>query len=260
MTFTFAIIAILLYLLTAIYQGCYLLGVSKHYRRSFLMLLSSLATISHAINLFTGSIDLGFFNIASLIFWFISTLALLSTLRRPSDNLLAILYPLAAISIVVALTNNTQHNLENQLSNGMLTHILTSILAYSVLTMALFQSLTLSLQDRQLKHHHIQGILRTLPPLQTMEAMLFELLWIGVVLLSLSILSGFIFLEDIFAQHLIHKTVLTIAAWCIFSTLLWGHKQLGWRSQTAVRWTIGGFIALMLGYFGSKFALEIILH
>jgi ABC-type uncharacterized transport system permease subunit len=170
------------------------------------------------------------------------------------------LLPLAALSILASLNGTDSHQLENQLSKGMLSHILSSILAYSVLTIALFQAMALSMQDRQLKQHHVKGILRALPPLQTMEAILFELLWVGVILLSVSILSGMLFLEDIFAQHLIHKTILTIAAWCIFATLLWGHWQLGWRSQTAVRWTIGGFLALMLGYFGSKIVLEIILR
>ena len=93
-----------------------------------------------------------------------------------------------------------------------------------------------------------------------MESMLFELIWIGMLLLSASILSGAIFIDDIFAQHLVHKTALSIAAWLIFATLLWGHHQLGWRSQTAVRWTLGGFVALMLSYFGSKLVLEIILQ
>jgi ABC-type uncharacterized transport system permease subunit len=93
-----------------------------------------------------------------------------------------------------------------------------------------------------------------------METMLFELLWAGVILLTVAIASGFLFLEDIFAQHLVHKTVLTLVAWVIYSTLLWGRYQLGWRSQTAVRFTLGGFALLMLAFFGSKLVLELILQ
>jgi ABC-type uncharacterized transport system permease subunit len=99
-----------------------------------------------------------------------------------------------------------------------------------------------------------------LPPLQLMETMLFELIWVGVVLLTLSIASGILFLDDIFAQSLVHKTTLTILAWLLFSILLWGRYQLGWRSQTAVRFTLAGFFTLMLGYFGSKLVLELILQ
>ena len=93
-----------------------------------------------------------------------------------------------------------------------------------------------------------------------MESMLFELLWIGVSLLSISIASGFVFIDDIFSQSLVHKTVLTLIAWLLFSVLLWGHYQLGWRSRTAVRLTLAGFVLLMLAFFGSKLVLELILH
>ena len=93
-----------------------------------------------------------------------------------------------------------------------------------------------------------------------MEALLFELLWVGEVLLTLSIMSGFIFLENIFAQHLVHKTVFSIAAWFVYAFLLMGKYKLGWRGNTAIRWTLAGFVFLMLAYFGSKLVLEIILQ
>ena len=79
-------------------------------------------------------------------------------------------------------------------------------------------------------------------------------------MLTVAIASGAVFVNDIFAQHLVHKTVLTIIAWLLFSLLLWGHYQLGWRSQTAVRLTLAGFIILMLAFFGSKLVLELVLQ
>jgi len=142
----------------------------------------------------------------------------------------------------------------------MVLHISSSILAYSVLTLATLQAAVLALQDHQLKHRHTRGIIQILPPLQSMEAMLFELLWIGLGLLSIAIVSGALFIDDIFAQSLVHKTVLTIAAWLLFATLLWGHYRLGWRSKTAVRLTLAGFALLMLAFFGSKLVLEVILQ
>lgn len=260
MTILFDIIAIALYLSVAAYQGCYLLDFTKQPPRRILISLSILAIVFHGLSLFSNVIDLGFYKIASLIFWFIALLGVIGALRRPIENLLVISFPLASIAIIVSIFSSNNHELTTQMNAGMLTHIISSLLAYSALTIATMQALTLSLQDYQLKHHHLKGLLRHLPPLQTMEAMLFESLWIGVGLLSLSIVSGIIFIDDIFAQHLIHKSALTIAAWLIFSILLWGHWKMGWRSQTAVKWTIGGFIALMLGYFGSKFVLELILN
>lgn len=259
-------LAITLYLAGAGYQGHYLLKKSAQPpRRGLLLTIGAAAVIAHAISVFgaiyTGNnIDLGFFRVSSLIFWFITTLTLLSTLRRPLDSLLVGLFPLAALSIAVSTMGTPSHPVSSTLDAGMLSHILTSILAYSVLTIAAIQAAALAIQEHQLKSHHTHGIIQALPPLQTMEQMLFEVIWIGLLLLSVSIITGALFIDDIFAQHLVHKTSLSITAWIIFATLLWGRHQLGWRSQTAVRWTIGGFIALMLSYFGSKLVLEIILQ
>ena len=77
--------------------------------------------------------------------------------------------------------------------------------------------------------------------------------------LSASLASGFYFLEDMFAQKLAHKTVLSILAWFAFGVLLWGRWRFGWRGRTAIRWTLTGFGVLALGYFGSKAVLELIL-
>jgi ABC-type uncharacterized transport system permease subunit len=82
----------------------------------------------------------------------------------------------------------------------------------------------------------------------------------GLFFLTISLLSGFIFIEDLFAQHLVHKTVLSILAWIIFSCLMLGRLWFGWRGQTAIKWTLFGFVSLLLAYFGSKLVLEIILH
>ncbi len=82
----------------------------------------------------------------------------------------------------------------------------------------------------------------------------------GLLFLTLSLVSGFVFIEDLFAQHLVHKTVLAIVAWVTFSSLLVGKIKYGWRGQTAVKWTLAGFILLLLAYFGSKLVLELILH
>jgi ABC-type uncharacterized transport system permease subunit len=93
-----------------------------------------------------------------------------------------------------------------------------------------------------------------------MEALLFELIAVGFFLLSLALVSGFAFLEDMFAQHLVHKTLLSVVSWLVFAGLLWGRFRFGWRGRTAIRGTLTGFVLLMLAYFGSKLVLELILH
>jgi len=88
---------------------------------------------------------------------------------------------------------------------------------------------------------------------------LFELLTAGLVFLSLSIVTGFIYLADLSQSGLVHHTFITMAAWIVFAVLIWGRYQLGWRGSLASRWTLAGFALLLLGYFGSKIVLEVIL-
>ncbi len=223
------------------------------------------ALVSHALIVWkivfpSSGVDLGFFKIAALIFLVINLACITSLTRRPLQNLLIALFPLSAVAVLVSTFSPDTAPLLNHLSAGMILHIISSVLAYAVLTLAAIQAAVLSLQDNQLKQRHTRGIIQILPPLQLMENMLFELLWIGLALLTIAIVSGAIFIDDIFAQSLVHKTVLTLVAWLLFATLLWGHYKLGWRSRTAVRFTLTGFVLLMLAYFGSKLVLELILH
>jgi ABC-type uncharacterized transport system permease subunit len=135
-----------------------------------------------------------------------------------------------------------------------------SLLAYSLLAIAALQALALALEDRLLRQRRPLRMMRILPPLQTLEFSMFQIIAFGFFLLSLGLISGLMFLKDMFAQHLVHKTVLSIIAWLVFAILLWGRYRFGWRGRTAIRYTLSGFGSLMLAYFGSKLVLELILH
>ncbi len=223
------------------------------------------ALLTHAIVAITsvagtGGLHLGFYTISALIFLTINITCVLLMLRRPLQNLLVILFPLSALSVLVSAYAPDTEVLSRHQPPGMVLHISSSILAYAVLTLATAQAALVATQDYQLHHRHTRGIVQILPPLQLMEKILFELLWAGLFLLTVSIVSGFLFVDDLFAQHLVHKTTLTMLAWILFAVLLWGHLQLGWRAQTAVRLTLAGFAALMLAFFGSKLVLELVLQ
>ncbi|MCC6073794.1 inner membrane protein YpjD [Pseudomonas sp. GCM10022188] len=252
-----------LYAGATIYQAL-LLSRRAFPDKRLLVLLGALALLAHVIGLRlllldNGALRLDFFNASSLVTAAVITLTLLASLRIPVENLLVLLFPLGSLTTLLALLpgGTTRPIVEEP---GILAHILLSILAYGLLTIAVLQSLLLLLQNHQLKHKHPSGIIRNFPPLQTMESLLFGFLWGGWSLLSLSLLSGWLFLDDLFAQHLVHKTLLACLAWVVFGVLLWGRHQLGWRGGKAIRWTLAGFLLLMLAYFGSKLVREFILH
>ena len=93
-----------------------------------------------------------------------------------------------------------------------------------------------------------------------MEALLFQWLWAGVALLTISIASGIAFRSDQFSNQVSqHHTVFSIASWVVYAALLTGHRRFGWRGATTTRWTLVAFFLLMLGYFGTKFVIEFLL-
>ena len=165
----------------------------------------------------------------------------------------------AAIAVALDLVYPSSYLLPQANSLGMRLHILLSLLSYSLFTLAAVQSGLLAVQNQHLHNRHPGGFVRALPPLQTMEALLFEMIGLGFILLSLGLITGFMFLEDMFSQHLVHKTLLSLMSWVVFAVLLWGRFRFGWRGRIAIRWTMAGFMALMLAYFGSKAVVELIL-
>lgn len=259
-----ATLAALLYLVATGMQLAALAQRGPHSSR-LPVTIAVLAMACHAVVAWDSisapdGVHLGFYRVAALVFLGVNIVCVIGiALRRPLHNLLLVIFPLSAVAVMVS-SLGPQTESGSRLGPGMLLHVASSITAYAVLTLAAVQAGVLAVQDRQLHERHPGGIVRWLPPLQRMEGMLFELLWVGVILLTLAIVTGFIFVQDLFAQHLVHKTVLSIVAWITFSALLWGRYQLGWRSQTAVRLTLAGFLALMLAFFGSKLVLELILQ
>jgi ABC-type uncharacterized transport system permease subunit len=227
------------------------------------ILIALTAILVHAFLLYPevftpGGLNLGFVYAASLIALTSAVLLTISALFQPVGNLGIALFPVAAATIGLLLAYPNGHLLTGA-SWQLQVHILCSLLAYSILGLAVFQAILLSIQDRHLRNRQPGGFIRALPPLAVMESLLFQMIATGFALLTLALVTGFLFLEDIFAQHLVHKTTLSIIAWVVFGILLWGRWRFGWRGRTTRRWTIGGFIFLMLAYFGSKFVLELIL-
>ncbi len=233
--------------------------------RPLALAVGIMGVLLHALLLYTGlftdsGVNLGFFNALSLAAWTILALLLLSSMTKPVENLGILLFPLGALVVWLESQYPATRLLSQDASWGLKIHVLISMLAYSLLTLASMQAVLLAIQDHHLHNRHPGGFIRALPPLQTMESLLFEMIGAGFALLTLSLLSGLVFLDDMFAQHLVHKTVLSVLGWVVFGTLLIGRFRVGWRGRTAITWTLSGFVVLMLAYFGSKAVLELILQ
>jgi len=137
-----------------------------------------------------------------------------------------------------------------------------SLLAYCLLFIASLQAVLMSAFEKKLHHGAAAAGMTGMPPLLTLESVLFKLIWAGFILLTLSLGSGILFSEEVFgkAMGLSHKTFFAVLSWLVFGALLAGRMIWGWRGRLAVRWTITGFVMLLLAYVGSKFVLEVLLH
>ena len=138
-------------------------------------------------------------------------------------------------------------------------HVLTSMFAYGLLTVGAIVAIFALVQDSRLRHGKLSAANRLFAPVDTTEKLLFALTAAGFTVLALSIVSGFTFVENLFAQHLVHKTVLSLLAILLFGILLAGRWLAGWRGRRAVYLYLAAFTALGFGYFGSRLILEEVL-
>lgn len=196
---------------------------------------------------------------ASLLAWEVAVLLGLATLRAPLASLGLVWLPFAALCALAPLLVSTPARLVDLGPGIVTTHVLLSLLAYGLLTLSAVQALALAWQERGLRRHDLRGVMGWLPPLTVMEELLFQTIAAGVLLLTLALASGLMFVEDLRGQHLSHKVVLSWLAWATFAGLLWGRWRHGWRGRTAIRWTLAGFLCLALAYFGSRLVLEVLL-
>jgi ABC-type uncharacterized transport system permease subunit len=206
--------------------------------------------------------DLGVLNALSLIVWLTLLVYWVARFFYPIGGFQAIVLPLAAVTMLLPELFPSEHPLANTNLLAFKAHITAAMLAYSLFTIATLHAVLISQVEKRLHHPTLPRVLRSLPPLLTMETLLFRMIAIGFVLLTLTLASGVMFSEEIFgkAWQFSHKVLFGFISWGVFAVLLWGHHYHGWRGRVAVRWTVGGFIFLLLAYLGSKFVLEVLLH
>lgn len=231
-----------------------------------ILIWSATAVTLHCIILYSGLAQhsqwsLGITNAFSIITCSVALVFTLIATRQPIENLGVVVLPAAAVAVIAAwLWPSASEGLVIP-SIQLTVHLIVSILAYAFLSLAVVQALLLSAQEKRLHQRDPSRLLNALPPIQTMEGLLFLLAGIGFALLTLTLISGVVYTRSLFGVTFAfnHHTVLAIMAWVIFGVLLAGHFWFGWRGRRATHWTILGFIVLVLGYFGTKYVVEVVL-
>jgi ABC-type uncharacterized transport system permease subunit len=228
--------------------------------------LIALGLVLHSIILylaiFAHGFNLGFFNALSAILWLTVLIYWFANLNLALSSLQAFVLPPAAVAAVLPYFFSSNHYVPISTSIVFIVHIGIAMLAYSLFTFASLHALLMAIAERSMHHKTSLIKLPNFPPLLTMESLLFKIIGLGFTLLTITLISGMFFSEQIFgkAMQFNHKTIFSIASWFIYGWLLFGRVRYGWRGLKAIRWTLIGFLLLLLAYVGSKFILEVILH
>jgi len=258
---------------------CYLLGVLFLTQRYTLpesaeskirnyVLRARLATVSalvlHAIVIVQVIADAGLakLNLVTSLTIIALILSVLSAARgsqTASLLLRPVVFGFAVVSLFLLSVTPMEWGPRFVLQPALATHVTLALLAASVLTMATLYGLQLLYLNRLLKNHSAKAISQHMPPLMAVEQYFFRLLIAGFGLLTLAMLVGFIFMENLFAPGQLHKTAFTLMAWILFGAILLSHYWRGLRGKRAVLMTIAASACLILAYFGSRFVRDVLL-
>lgn len=221
--------------------------------------LAVLAVLLHAVGIASGieasgGLVLHFGNALSLVGLGMALVLSLATRRSALDPVGVLVYPIAAVCSLATVLVGPDATPVAPESWQIGLHGIIALLAYSTLSVASLVAILMAVQEHALRRHRPLPFLHSLP-LTLTETLLFQLIGAGFVLLSLTLVTGVLFVQDLFAQHLVHKTVLSVAAWLVFGGLLLARWRLGLRGRRAAWLTLAGMVLLLVGYFGGKLLL-----
>jgi ABC-type uncharacterized transport system permease subunit len=233
---------------------------------------SSIAWLLHGAALWTdvfapGTLRIGFAMMLSSALWVSVGAYWIENRNFPLDGLRRLVMPCAAVAVALPTVFPGSVVLLAGKPAMFAWHIAIATVAYSTMTIAAFHGVLMALQESRLhtRSEHsgwLSAALDQLPALLTMEKLLFRMIGFGFILLSLTVLSGIVFSEQVFGQALKwdHKSVFALLSWILFAALLAGRRWRGWRGKTALSFTLAGFATLLLAYVGTRFVLEVALH
>ena len=204
----------------------------------------------------TGGPDMHFFAALSLVGLGMAWLTSLVGARGRMSTLGVVVFPLAALLLLVY--HSYGHEPSKLLGWRLASHAWLALLAYATLSIAALLAIMLWLQERALRRREFRPWLRALPPMADLESLLFRVITVGFALLTLTLVTGVLFVDDLLAQKLVHKTVLSVLSWIVFGVLLIGRRRYGWRGTKAVHWTLTAMLLLLLAFFGSQFVIELV--
>jgi len=260
------LIAVACYLIGAVWLGLTVYRTDSHQDRGgriSAVAIAGVGALVHAIALIqerriAPSAALSPSDTAAIVGFVIAVTAILMALRPRLRGMAALLLAIAAI-MEAAFSEGARQFSVGRPGWELAFHVAMATTAFAFLTIGMVLAVAQVVVDRRLRSRQPLGWLKILTPIESLESGLFQSILAGFAMLTLALVSGAFFIENLFAQHLVHKVVLALFAWVVFGILLLGRLRFGWRGRKALRWTLAGYVLLGLSYFGSKLILEDIL-
>lgn len=241
-------------------------GASAEATRRLAAWLAAAALAGHAAliveTVYTGDgLDVSLANALSVVAGLTALVAWAGNHSRTLPGVAVVALPVAAIAVPLPALFPNPHRFSLVDEPWAALHIAVALAAYALLIVAALQALLLLGLERRLHRAVPDPVAEAMPPLLTLERFLFRLVGIGYALLTLTLLSGAVFSEELFGKPLQfkHKIVFSILGWLVFGWLLIGRHRYGWRGRAALHWIVAGTALVVLAYAGSKFVLEVIL-
>lgn len=204
----------------------------------------------------------GFGQALSVMLWLAVLIYWIENWSVRLDSMLTTILASAAVCVMLPALFPGFSGRSHSDAAGFRIHLMLAMAAYSLFTLAALQALFMAVVEKRLHAGARAGPLAAMPPLLTLERVLFRFIGVGFVLLTATLITGFVFAEQVFGRafRFDHKTIFAIASWLIFAALLFGRWRFGWRGRIAIRWILAGFGVLLLAYVGTQFVLEVILR
>jgi ABC-type uncharacterized transport system permease subunit len=242
-------------------------GMTAPGRALLLVALLAHGVLLHSTIFPRDSMVFGFAFALSAMFWLGASIYWIESFFFPLDGLRLLVLPLACVGSLMPLAFGGVRVLSYAADPLFKLHFIIANIAYGLFAIAALHAVLMLFAERRLHslrnaESPLSNWLDTLPPLLTLEKLLFRLITAGFVLLTLTLASGVLFSEQLLGQPLKfdHKTVFSVISWLMFGALLTGRKVSGWRGRVAIRWVLASFVALLLAYVGSRFVFEVLLH
>lgn len=260
------LIVVVCYLIGAVWLGVATYRTNSHHGRGGRIAAVSIASVGVVLHIVTlvqerqlepmAALSMG--DTAAIVSLIVALIAVFLALRRNLRGAAALLLLIAAV-LEAMFSEGTRDFSASRAGWELVFHVAMATTAFAFLTIGATLAVAQVFVDRRLRSRQPLGLLRLFTPLESIESGAFQAVLAGFSLLTLALVSGAFFIENLFAQHLVHKVVLAITAWVVFGVLLLGRFRFGWRGRRAMHWTVSGYVLLVLSYFGSKLVLENVL-